>query len=80
MEGEKMPTTIQGETIYTLKEVAEGLGVHYQTIKGWVSDGKIRATKIGRSYRVTGAELQRLLEGRNGQATPHRGPLEPEAP
>ena len=63
-----MPTTIGGETVYTLKEVAEGLGVHYQTVKGWVSDGKINAAKIGRSYRVTGAELKRLLESQ-GAAT-----------
>ncbi len=57
-----MPTTIEGETIYTLKEVAEGLGVHYQTVKTWVAAGKINARKIGRSYRVTGGELQRLLK------------------
>ncbi len=64
-----MPTTIEGETIYTLKEVAEGLGVHYQTVKAWVSGGKINARKIGRSYRVTGAELQRLLK----EETPANG-------
>jgi excisionase family DNA binding protein len=58
-----MPTTIEGETVYTLKEVAEGLGVHYQTIKTWVASGKIKASRIGRSYRVTGSEMKRLLEG-----------------
>lgn len=63
-----MPTTIAGETIYTLKEVAEGLGVHYQTVKGWVAEGKIRASKIGRSYRVTEAELKRLFEAHNKTA------------
>ena len=59
-----MPTQIEGETVYTLKEVAEGLGVHYQTVKGWVAEGKIKASKIGRSYRVTGSELKRLLQSR----------------
>jgi excisionase family DNA binding protein len=58
-----MPTEIAGEQIYTLKEVAAGLGVHYQTVKAWVADGKINARKIGKSYRVTGAELDRLLKG-----------------
>lgn len=62
-----MPTELAGETIYTLKEVADGLGVHYQTVKTWVSQGKIKAQKIGRSYRVTGAELKRLLQNNNAE-------------
>ncbi len=63
-----MPTTIAGETVYTLKEVADGLGVHYQTVKGWVSRGKIKAAKIGGAYRVTGSEMKRLLAGGGGGA------------
>jgi excisionase family DNA binding protein len=62
-----MPTTIAGVTLYSLKEVAEGLGISYQTAKNWVSSGKIKATQIGRAYRVEETELKRLIQS-NGQS------------
>ncbi len=58
-----MPTTIASETYYTLQEVADGIGVHYQTVRGWMKDGKLKVSKIGKSYRVPEAELKRLLDG-----------------
>ncbi len=61
-----MPTEIAGRKLYTLKEVAAGVGVHYQTVKGWVADGKLNANKVGKTYRVTEEELNRLLEGDGG--------------
>jgi excisionase family DNA binding protein len=67
-----MPTEIAGKKLYTLKEVAAGVGVHYQTVKGWVSDGTLHANKMGKSYRVTEEELNRLIEGEpstNGSAS-----------
>lgn len=64
-----MPTELAGERFYTLKEVADGLGVHYQTVKAWVSNGTMNAAKVGRSYRVTEAELRRLTAAHKGEAT-----------
>ncbi len=63
-----MPTEIAGKKLYTLKEVAAGVGVHYQTVKAWVADGKLNANKVGKSYRVTEEELNRLISG-NGNTT-----------
>lgn len=56
-----MPTTIAGETYYTLQEVADGVGVHYQTVRTWINEGTLNASKIGKSYRVPEAELKRVL-------------------
>ncbi len=56
-----MPTKIAGETYYTLQEVADGVGVHYQTVRTWISEGTLNASKIGKSYRVPEVELKRLL-------------------
>ncbi len=58
-----MPTEIAGRKIYTLKEVAEGLGISYATAKNWAASGKIRATRVGRSYRIEEGEVLRLLSG-----------------
>ena len=63
-----MPTEIAGKKLYTLKEIATGVGVHYQTVKGWVADGKLNANKVGRSYRVTEEELNRLIEGNSANS------------
>jgi excisionase family DNA binding protein len=59
-----MPTEIAGTRLYSLQEVADGLGVHYQTVKAWRAEGKIKALKIGRAYRVMEDELQRFLSDR----------------
>ncbi len=56
-----MPTEIAGKQLYSLQEVADTLGVHYQTVKSWRADRKIKAIKIGRSFRVADEELQRIV-------------------
>ncbi len=63
-----MSTTIAGETYYTLQEVADGVGVHYQTVRTWINEGTLNASKIGKSYRVPEAELKRLLSSHKADA------------
>ncbi len=63
-----MSTTIAGETYYTLQEVADGVGVHYQTVRTWINEGTLNASKIGKSYRVPEAELKRLLSSAKAEA------------
>jgi excisionase family DNA binding protein len=65
---ETMSTTIAGETYYTLQEVADGVGVHYQTVRTWINEGTLNASKIGKSYRVPEAELKRLLSSHKADA------------
>lgn len=43
-----------------LKEVSSALGIHYNTTLKYVSLGLIHAVKIGKSYRVSYDEVERL--------------------
>lgn len=50
------------QTIYTVKEVAEMLKVHFQTILAYIKDGKLKAMKIGKGYRISKKDLDDFLE------------------
>ncbi|MVU83225.1 helix-turn-helix domain-containing protein [Nocardia sp. ET3-3] len=46
------------ERLYSVDEVAERLGLHVRTVRGYVRDGKLPATRIGKQYRITRADLE----------------------
>ncbi len=54
---------IAGIKCYELQEVADILGVHYQTIRNLIKNGKIKATRIGRNYMITEQNLQKYING-----------------
>jgi excisionase family DNA binding protein len=57
---------------YSLDEVADRLGLHVRTVRGYVRDGRLGAVRIGKQYRVSAADL-RALTGASGRAgTPRR--------
>lgn len=58
-------------TVYTLKEVAKILKVSRQTIYNYLKAGRLKATKIGKEYRVTKEDLEEFI--RLGSNTPHNG-------
>lgn len=49
--------------IYSLKEVADLLGVSRVTVFRWVKSGRLPATKIGNSYVVSVEDLPHHLLG-----------------
>jgi excisionase family DNA binding protein len=53
-----------------LVTAADLLGVHYQTAYRWVRDGTLRAAKVGPSYDVASAEVERVLARRSRPAKP----------
>lgn len=59
-----------------LDQVAEEVGVHYQTVYRWVRAGKLAADMVDGRYRVERRDLADFLEARN---TPTR-PKPPGAP
>jgi len=66
--------THEGETI-TLQQAADRLGVHYQTAYKWVRDGTLSARQVGRSYRLTTADVDRWADERSTpKAPPARRP------
>ena len=47
----------------TVKEAAEIFGVHWQTIRNWIKEGKIQAVKINRTVRISDEEIERVKRG-----------------
>ncbi|MEV1022639.1 helix-turn-helix domain-containing protein [Streptomyces sp. NPDC050264] len=43
---------------YSLDEIADLLGLHVRTVRGYVRDGRLKATQVGRRYRVTRNDLE----------------------
>ncbi len=49
------------EKQFTIKELAETLGVHYITALNYVRRGRLKAIKIGGQWRVLESELERFM-------------------
>jgi excisionase family DNA binding protein len=47
--------------LYTVREVAGQLGVHPETIRRLIHDGRLEAVRVGRVLRVDGAALEGFL-------------------
>ena len=48
---------------YTVEEVAKLLSIHPKTIQRYIREGKLEASKIGKSWRISGHDLSRFTEG-----------------
>ena len=44
--------------LYTIERVAELLNLHVKTVRAYVRSGRLKATRIGKSYRITRADLE----------------------
>lgn len=51
---------------YTVREVAEALNVLPDTIRKWINDGKLQATKFNRSFIISKEEAERVIKERKG--------------
>lgn len=49
--------------LYTLQEVADILGVSTRTLHDYIKNGRIKAQKIGGSWKVSANNLQRFIDG-----------------
>jgi excisionase family DNA binding protein len=45
---------------YSVEQVAERLGLHVRTVRGYVREGRLNAVRIGKQYRVARADLEAL--------------------
>ncbi|MEV0611037.1 helix-turn-helix domain-containing protein [Polymorphospora rubra] len=55
-----------GNEMYSVEQVADRLGLHVRTVRGYIRAGRLRAVRIGKQYRIAGADLDALT----GQPTP----------
>ncbi|MFH8872508.1 helix-turn-helix domain-containing protein [Streptomyces griseus] len=56
------------QELYSVGEVAELLGLHVRTVRNYVRDGRLKAVRIGKQYRINKEDLA-ALTGRPTDAT-----------
>ncbi|MBE0608762.1 MAG: helix-turn-helix domain-containing protein [Dehalococcoidia bacterium] len=52
------------ERLYSPEEAADYLGIHVQTVRGWIRSGRLRASRLAgqRALRIRASDLQSVLE------------------
>ena len=48
--------------MYSLTEAADKVDVHVNTIRRWIKEGKIKAVKMGKNWKISEDELERVLK------------------
>ena len=43
--------------MYSVEQVAERLGLHVRTVRSYVREGRLKAVRIGKQYRIAGEDL-----------------------
>ena len=49
--------------LYSVEQVAARLGLHVKTVRNYVREGKLKAVRIGKQYRIAGEDLAALTGG-----------------
>lgn len=63
--------TASSRRLYSIEQVADRLGLHVRTVRNYVRDGRLRAVRIGKQYRIAQEDLDAL--------TGYAGPPQSEA-
>lgn len=50
------------DKFYTINQVAEILDMHHKTIRNFITDGKLRASKVGKQWRISDEDLKSFME------------------
>lgn len=48
------------DELLSVEKVAELLGLHVRTVRGYVREGKLQAVRIGKQYRIAKSDLEAL--------------------
>lgn len=62
-------TTLTHTQIYTTDQAAEVLQINIQTLRKWIREGKLPASKLGSDYRITGEDIKSFLDATKTTAT-----------
>ena len=46
------------QELYSVEQVANRLGLHVRTIRNYVRDGRLKAVRIGKQYRIAREDLE----------------------
>ena len=50
------------ETYYTVEKISKLLSIHPKTVQRYIREGKLRANKVGKGWRVSGHDLSVFME------------------
>ncbi|WP_238881795.1 helix-turn-helix domain-containing protein [Clostridium sp. YIM B02551] len=53
------------DKFYSIDQIAEILDMHHKTIRKFITEGKLRANKVGKQWRITGHDLSLFMESNN---------------
>ncbi|TNF37399.1 MAG: helix-turn-helix domain-containing protein [Deltaproteobacteria bacterium] len=56
--------------LYSVEQVAERLGLHVRTVRAYIREGKLEATRVGKQYRISEAAVRALLGPAAAPAVP----------
>ena len=62
--------------MYSVEQVAEILGLHVRTVRNYVREGRLKAVRIGKQYRIAREDLAAMT----GRDTPAAGSEAPGNP
>lgn len=62
MEEKERLTAKKKLDVYTLEELSEQLDMDKQTLRSYIKNGKLKASKIGNKYFVTGDDVMELMQ------------------
>jgi excisionase family DNA binding protein len=48
------------QDLYSVEQVADKLGLHVKTVRNYVREGRLKAVRIGKQYRISGQDLAAL--------------------
>lgn len=60
------------EEVYTVEQFAERLKLHPKTVLRFIKDGRLRAVKVGKSYRILRTEMEATMTGISPEFTSKR--------
>jgi len=61
------------EKYYTVDEIAGLIKIHPKTIQRYIREGRLKASKVGKSWRVSGHDLSTFTEGSETATAPPLG-------
>lgn len=59
------------EKYYTVEQVAKLIELHPKTIQRYIREGRIKAQKVGKEWRITGHALSTFVEGTGDVTADH---------
>lgn len=53
---------MENNSFFTVEQVAKLLQVHWQTVLNYIKNGKLKAVKLGKGYRISKEALDHFIK------------------